>query len=48
MASASVERQATESTMRFAAATAGLKCSRFGGSTAAPGRAEVEALLTLA
>ena len=43
-----VERQATESAMRFAAAAAGLKCSRFGGSTAAPSRAEVEALLTLA
>jgi len=40
-----VERQATESAMRFAAAAAGLKCSRFGGSTAAPRRAEVEALL---
>jgi sulfofructose kinase len=43
-----VERQATESAMRFAAAAAGLKCSRFGGSTAAPSRAEVDALLTLA
>ncbi len=32
-------------TMRFAAATAGLKCTRFGGSTGAPRRAEVEALL---
>ena len=31
--------------MRFAAAAAGLKCSRLGGSTAAPHRAEVEALL---
>ena len=40
-----LERRATESAMRFAAAAAGLKCSRFGGSTAAPHRAEVEALL---
>jgi sulfofructose kinase len=31
--------------MRFAAAAAGLKCSRLGGSMAAPRRAEVEALL---
>jgi sulfofructose kinase len=31
--------------MRFAAAAAGLKCSRLGGSTAAPRRAEVDALL---
>ncbi len=31
--------------MRFAAAAAGLKCTRLGGSTAAPRRAEVEALL---
>jgi sugar/nucleoside kinase (ribokinase family) len=31
--------------MRFAAAAAGLKCTRLGGSTAAPHRAEVEALL---
>ena len=41
-----VEQQETEGAMRFAAAAAGLKCSRFGGSTAAPWRAEVEALLT--
>jgi sulfofructose kinase len=32
--------------MRFAAASAGLKCTRFGGSTGAPRRSEVEALLT--
>ena len=32
--------------MRFAAASAGLKCTRFGGSTGAPRRPEVEALLT--
>ena len=31
--------------MRFAAAAAGLKCTRIGGSMAAPTRAEVEALL---
>jgi sugar/nucleoside kinase (ribokinase family) len=31
--------------MRFAAAAAGLKCTRLGGSAAAPHRAEVEALL---
>jgi sulfofructose kinase len=40
-----VEGRAIESALRFAAAAAGLKCSRFGGSTAAPRRAEVEALL---
>src|SRR5207237_805839 len=31
--------------MRFAAAAAGLKCARIGGSAAAPYRAEVETLL---
>jgi sulfofructose kinase len=31
--------------MRFAAAAAGLKCTRIGGSGAAPYRAEVEAML---
>ena len=31
--------------LRFGAAAAGLKCTRFGGSMGAPGRAEVEALL---
>ncbi|HLH88822.1 MAG TPA: PfkB family carbohydrate kinase [Xanthobacteraceae bacterium] len=31
--------------LRFAAAAAGLKCTRFGGSAAAPARAEVDALL---
>ena len=31
--------------MRFSAAAAGLKCTRFGGSTGAPRRSEVEALL---
>jgi sugar/nucleoside kinase (ribokinase family) len=39
------EGQGVAAAMRFAAAAAGLKCSRLGGSTAAPGRAEVEALL---
>jgi sulfofructose kinase len=34
--------------MRFAAAAAGLKCTRFGGSTGAPRRGEVEALLAQA
>jgi sulfofructose kinase len=43
-----VERQGTERAMRFAAAAAGLKCSRFGGSTAAPRREEVERLLATA
>jgi sugar/nucleoside kinase (ribokinase family) len=41
-----VEGRAVEDAIRFAAAAAGLKCSRFGGSTAAPRRAEVDALLT--
>jgi sulfofructose kinase len=31
--------------MRFAVASAGLKCTRFGGSTGAPRRPRVEALL---
>jgi sugar/nucleoside kinase (ribokinase family) len=31
--------------MRFAAAAAGLKCTRLGGSAGAPYRAEVETLL---
>jgi sulfofructose kinase len=34
--------------LRFAAAAAGLKCTRLGGSAAAPTRAEVEALLASA
>jgi sugar/nucleoside kinase (ribokinase family) len=34
--------------MRFAAAAAGLKCTRFGGSAGAPRRAEVEQLLAQA
>jgi sugar/nucleoside kinase (ribokinase family) len=36
------------SAMRFGAAAAGLKCTRFGGSAGAPVRAEVEALLARA
>jgi sugar/nucleoside kinase (ribokinase family) len=40
-----VEGRSAESALRFAAAAAGLKCSRFGGSSKAPRRAEVEALL---
>ena len=31
--------------LRFGAAAAGLKCTRFGGSMGAPARTEVEALL---
>jgi sugar/nucleoside kinase (ribokinase family) len=31
--------------LRFAAAVAALKCTRFGGGAATPGRADVEALL---
>ena len=31
--------------MRFAAAAAAIKCTRFGGITGAPGRAEAEAFL---
>jgi sulfofructose kinase len=37
-------RQETQA-MRFAAAAAAIKCTRFGGVTGAPGRAEVEAFL---
>jgi len=40
-----VEGLPVEGALRFAAAAAGLKCSRFGGSTAAPWRAEVDGLL---
>jgi sulfofructose kinase len=40
-----VERREIAGALRFAAAAAGIKCARFGGSTAAPWRAEVEALL---
>jgi len=40
-----VEGRGVENALRFAAAAAGLKCSRFGGSAVAPQRAEVDALL---
>jgi sulfofructose kinase len=40
-----VEGREVEDALRFAAAAAGLKCSRFGGSAVAPRRAEVDALL---
>jgi sulfofructose kinase len=40
-----VEGRSVENALRFAAAAAGLKCCRFGGSSVAPRRAEVEALL---
>ena len=39
------EGHGAENAIRFAAAAAGLKCSRFGGSSVAPRRPEVEALL---
>lgn len=40
-----VEGRGVENALRFAAAAAGLKCARFGGSSVAPRRAEVDALL---
>jgi len=40
-----VEGRMVEDALRFAAAAAGLKCSRFGGSSVAPQRNEVNALL---
>jgi sulfofructose kinase len=40
-----IEGREVASALRFAAAAAGAKCTRFGGSAAAPMRAEVEALL---
>ena len=43
-----VEGQDLVAAMRFAAAAASLKCTRLGGSAAAPTRAEVEALLATA
>jgi sulfofructose kinase len=43
-----VEGKDTAAAMRFAAAAAGIKCTRFGGSAAAPSRAEAEALLARA
>ena len=39
------EGKAEIAAMRFAAAAAGLKCTRLGGSAGAPHRAEVDALL---
>jgi sulfofructose kinase len=40
-----VEGRGVEEALRFAAAAAGLKCARFGGSAVAPRRDEVDALL---
>jgi len=40
-----LEGRDTVDALRFAAAAAGVKCSRFGGSASAPHRAEVDALL---
>jgi sulfofructose kinase len=40
-----VEGASEAAALRFAAATAALKCTRFGGGAAAPTRADVEALL---
>lgn len=40
------EGRDAEAALRFAAATASIKCTRFGGVAGAPGRAEVEALVT--
>jgi sugar/nucleoside kinase (ribokinase family) len=40
-----LEGRATVEALRFAAAAAAVKCTRFGGSAAAPWRAEVDALL---
>jgi sugar/nucleoside kinase (ribokinase family) len=43
-----IEREDAVAAMRFAAAAAGVKCTRFGGSATAPTRAEAEALLAQA
>jgi sugar/nucleoside kinase (ribokinase family) len=43
-----VEGRGIEDALRFAAAAAAVKCSRFGGSAATPTRAEVDALLARA
>jgi sulfofructose kinase len=43
-----VEGRGVETAIVFAAAAAGIKCTRFGGSTAAPARAEVDAWLARA
>jgi len=40
-----VEGRPISECLRFAAATAGLKCTRFGGSPTIPTRAEVETFL---
>ena len=40
-----LEGRETVDALRFAAAAAGVKCTRFGGSASAPQRAEVDALL---
>jgi sugar/nucleoside kinase (ribokinase family) len=40
-----IEGRGAEQALRFAAAAASLKCTRFGGSAAAPMRCEVDALL---
>ena len=40
-----LEGRNTVAALRFAAAAAGVKCARFGGSASAPRRAEVDALL---
>jgi sugar/nucleoside kinase (ribokinase family) len=40
-----IEGRAAEDALRFAAAAASLKCTRFGGSAAAPLRREVDAML---
>jgi sulfofructose kinase len=42
------EGQSEHDAMRFAAAAAAVKCTRFGGITGAPQRADVEALLARA
>lgn len=41
-----LEGQAMPAAIRFACAAAAIKCTRFGGTTGAPTRAEVEALLS--
>jgi sulfofructose kinase len=46
IALALAEGRDTVAAMRFGAAAAALKCTRFGGSMGAPSRAEVEAFLT--
>jgi len=43
-----LEGRQIESALRFAAAAAGLKCTKFGGSMSAPSRRDVDALLAVA